>query len=150
MKILIVDDEPLARTRMQRLLEDIPEAEVAGEAKSGKEALLRSSVLNPDVVLLDVAMPGEGGLSALRRILRRDPEARIVMLTMHADDAAGQGFSEGDMVKLHLDRGILELPLRLSSTMARGVAVLPRHRQLQWQQLDKFHERLPICRIEKA
>ena len=71
-------------------------------------------------------------------------------LTMHAEDAARAGLGEGDTVKLHLDRGILELPLRLSATMARGIVVLPRHHQLDWQQLQSLQERLPTCRIEKA
>ncbi len=69
-------------------------------------------------------------------------------LTMHSEDAARAGLGEGETVKLHLDRGILELPLRLSATMARGVVVLPRHNQIDWQQ--SFQGRLPICRIEKA
>lgn len=69
---------------------------------------------------------------------------------MHSEDAARAGLGEGDSVKLHLDRGVVELPLRLSATMARGIVVLPRHHQLDWQQLQSFHERLPVCRIEKA
>ncbi|MDD3814791.1 MAG: molybdopterin-dependent oxidoreductase, partial [Desulfocapsaceae bacterium] len=71
-------------------------------------------------------------------------------ITMHAEDAARAGLGEGDTVKLHLDRGVLELPLRLSTTMARGIVVLPRHRQLDWQQLQACQEGRLTCRIEKA
>ena len=72
------------------------------------------------------------------------------VLTMQTEDASMAGLSDGDTVKLHLDSGILEIPLRLSATMARGVVVLPRHGRLDWQQLRSFHETLPTCRIEKV
>lgn len=71
-------------------------------------------------------------------------------LTMHSEDGARAGFQDGDIVKLHLEQGMLEIPLRLSATMARGVVVLPRHCQLNWQQLHLFQKRPAIVRIEKT
>jgi two-component system response regulator AlgR len=87
MKILIVDDEPLARARMSRLLQDIVSAEIVGEAKSGKEALLRSSVLHPDVVLLDIRMPEMSGLeTALHLSQMRHPPA-VIFTTAFSEHA---------------------------------------------------------------
>jgi len=87
MKILIVDDEPLARTRMQRLLQDIPGAEIAGEAKSGKEALLRSSVLNPDVVLLDIRMPEMDGLETALHLSHMKHPPAVIFTTAFSEHA---------------------------------------------------------------
>lgn len=87
MKILIVDDEPLARARMNRLLQNLANAEVVGEAKSGKEALLRSSVLHPDVVLLDIRMPEMSGLeTALHLSQMRHPPA-VIFTTAFSEHA---------------------------------------------------------------
>ncbi len=69
MKVLIVDDEPLARTRMNRLLDGMTDIEIIGEAKNGKEALLRASVLVPDIVLLDIRMPGMSGLETASHLV---------------------------------------------------------------------------------
>ncbi|MDT8383852.1 MAG: LytTR family DNA-binding domain-containing protein [Gammaproteobacteria bacterium] len=87
MKILIVDDEPLARARMNRLLQDVLHADIVGEAKSGKEALLRSSVLHPDVVLLDIRMPEMSGLeTALHLSQLRHPPA-VIFTTAFSEHA---------------------------------------------------------------
>jgi anaerobic selenocysteine-containing dehydrogenase len=69
---------------------------------------------------------------------------------MHVEDAARGGLNDGDMVILHLDRGILQLRLQTSAGMARGCVVLPRHRDLEWQQLKYQQGMLPLCRIERA
>jgi two-component system response regulator AlgR len=87
MKILIVDDEPLARARMTRLLQDVDNADIVGEAKSGKEALLRSSILHPDVVLLDIRMPEMSGLeTALHLSKLRHPPA-VIFTTAFSEHA---------------------------------------------------------------
>lgn len=87
MKVLIVDDEPLARTRMQRLLEDMDGIEVVGEAKSGKEALLRSSVLNPDIVLLDIRMPGMSGLETATHLANLNHPPAVIFTTAFSEHA---------------------------------------------------------------
>jgi two-component system response regulator AlgR len=87
MKILIVDDEPLARTRMQRMLQDIPDAELAGEAKSGKEALLRSSILNPDIVLLDIRMPEMDGLETALHLSHIKHPPAVIFTTAFSEHA---------------------------------------------------------------
>jgi two-component system response regulator AlgR len=68
MKLLIVDDEPPARERLRRLLAEIEDCEVVAEAGNGEEALSRCGELRPDVVLLDVRMPGLSGIQIARHI----------------------------------------------------------------------------------
>jgi len=80
-KILLVDHQELVRVGMQRLLDDVPRMSVVGEASTGEEAVQLAHSLQPDVVLMDVQIPGIGGLEATRRILRRDPDIRILVVT---------------------------------------------------------------------
>jgi len=64
LRVLVVDDEPLARERLTHLVEDLPDVELAGTAGTGEEALMLAGSLRPDVILLDIRMPGMGGLEA--------------------------------------------------------------------------------------
>jgi len=73
----------LVRTGIKRLLEDSKEVEIIGEADTGETSLKLVQELNPDVVLMDVNMPGMGGVEASRRILQRDPDKKIIILTIH-------------------------------------------------------------------
>jgi len=79
-QILLVDNQELVRVGMQRLLDEVPRLSVIGEASSGEEAVQLSHSLQPDVVLMDVQIPGIGGLEATRRILRRNPQIRILVV----------------------------------------------------------------------
>ncbi len=85
-KVMLVDDHDLVRTGIRRLLEDAADIEVVGEAASGETALEQVQAAAPDVVLMDINMPGIGGLEATRKLLRRNPELRIIIVTMHDDD----------------------------------------------------------------
>jgi DNA-binding NarL/FixJ family response regulator len=84
--VLLVDDHALVRRGFRRLLEDDPSLRVVGEASSGEEAVTRSQELRPDVIVMDSAMPGMGGIGATRAILAARPEARILMLSMHSEE----------------------------------------------------------------
>lgn len=86
-KILIADDHQLVRVGIRRLLEDEKDFKVIGEAADGKDAVELVKKLNPDVILMDVAMPGMDGMEATKRLVkkRKDP-AKIVILTMHSDE----------------------------------------------------------------
>lgn len=84
--VLLVDDHALVRRGFRRLLEDDPSLQVVGEASSGEEAVTRSQELRPDVIVMDSAMPGMGGIGATRAILAAMPEARILMLSMHSEE----------------------------------------------------------------
>lgn len=81
-KVLVVDDHDLVRMGITRMLTDISGIKVVGEAASGEEALRLARELNPQVVLMDVKMPGIGGLEATRKLLRQDPDIRVVAVTV--------------------------------------------------------------------
>lgn len=85
-RILIADDHTLFRDGLRALLGSIPDAEVVGEAATGEEAVERAVATRPDVVLMDIQMPGMNGIEATRRILRTDSAVGVVVLTMFEDD----------------------------------------------------------------
>lgn len=85
-RILLVDHQELVRRGLQRLLEDMPCLTVVGEASSGDEAVQLARGMKPDVVLLEVDVPGIGGLEATRRIAQLDQRTRIVVVTAKAGD----------------------------------------------------------------
>lgn len=91
-KVMLVDDHDLVRTGIKRLLEDHPNIDIVGEAVSGEEALEQVTEYDPDVVLMDINMPGIGGLEATRKLLQRKPQLKIIVVTMHNDDLFPQRF----------------------------------------------------------
>jgi len=85
-RVLVVDDHDLVRTGISRMLSDIDGLQVVGQAESGEEALVKARELKPDVVLMDVKMPGIGGLEATRKIMRSHPDIKVVAVTVCEDD----------------------------------------------------------------
>ncbi len=85
-RVLIVDDHPVVREGLRGMLESDPAITVAGEAGSGEEAVARASALAPDVVLMDLRMPGGDGVNATTRILAARPETRVIVLTTYETD----------------------------------------------------------------
>lgn len=85
-RILIADDHPLFRKGMRGLLESLPEMEVVGEAATGDEAIMLAADLAPDVIVMDLQMPGGTGLTATRAILHASPHIRILMVTLYEDN----------------------------------------------------------------
>jgi two-component system invasion response regulator UvrY len=101
-KVLLVDDHALVRTGIRRILEQDGGIEVVGEARSGEEAVNLVPQVCPDVVLMDVTMPGMGGLEATHKLLRRDPSLRIVVVTVHESGPYPRRFLEaGALGYLH-------------------------------------------------
>lgn len=84
--VLIADDHPLFRDGLRALLASLPEAEVVGEAATGEEVIAQAVALGPDVIFMDVQMPGVNGIEATRRILYRAPHIGVIVLTMFEDD----------------------------------------------------------------
>ncbi|HEV8635097.1 MAG TPA: response regulator transcription factor [Chloroflexota bacterium] len=84
-RVLIADDHPLFRDGLRGLLESVG-IEVVGEAATGEEAVERAEALQPDVVLMDLSMPGTNGIEATRRIVEAMPRANVLVVTMYEDD----------------------------------------------------------------
>lgn len=84
--VLVVDDHELVRSGISRMLADNPDIKVVGEAASGEEAIDAVRNERPDIVLMDIRMPGIGGLEATRKILRLDDSIRVIVVTACADD----------------------------------------------------------------
>lgn len=86
-KVLLVDDHELVRTGIKRILEDAEGITVVGEVGSGEDALrFMRRRRKPDVVLMDVSMPGMGGLEATRKLRRQYPNVKVIVLTIHAHE----------------------------------------------------------------
>lgn len=85
LRVLLVDDHAVVREGYRRLLEATGEITVVAEAASGEEAYARFANCAPDVVVMDISLPGIGGLEALHRIRARDPGARVLMFSMHEE-----------------------------------------------------------------
>jgi len=83
--VLVVDDSDLIRDRLIAMLDDIDGADVVGEAADGRTAVELTRELDPDVVILDIGMPGNGGLNVLQEIMSRDPGLTVVILTNHTN-----------------------------------------------------------------
>lgn len=86
LRILIVDDHGIVRAGIRSLLEGQPDIEVVGEATRGEEAVEKAMQLHPELVLMDIAMPGMNGIEATRRIKKELPDIGVLILTMHDDE----------------------------------------------------------------
>src|SRR5712692_3692293 len=84
--VLIADHHPPFRAGLRALLASAPDIEVLGEAGTGMDAILQADKLQPDVILMDLQMPGVSGIEATRRILHTTPHIRILVVTMFEDD----------------------------------------------------------------
>jgi CheY-like chemotaxis protein len=85
-RVLLVDDHQVVREGLKRILEMEWSIKVVGEAGNGEEAIAKASALVPDVVVMDLKMPGMDGISATREIKKRLPDVSVLMLTLYAED----------------------------------------------------------------
>jgi two-component system, NarL family, response regulator LiaR len=123
--ILLVDDHPMMREALRAALEAEPELRVVGEATDGDEAVRHALLLKPDVIVMDLYMPGKDGVSAIREIIGQDPHSRILVVTSSTEDekvvAAVQAGAIGYLLKsaprAEFIRGVKEV--------ARGNAYMP-------------------------
>jgi DNA-binding NarL/FixJ family response regulator len=122
-RILIADDHPLFRDGLRVLLESVPDMQVIGEAATGEQAASQAATLRPDLILMDIKMPGINGLEATRRILQTNSHIRILMLTMFEDDesvfAAVRAGARGYLLK----GAVQEETLRAIRAVASGEAI---------------------------
>jgi DNA-binding NarL/FixJ family response regulator len=85
-KVLLVDDHTVVRQGLKALFAAEPDLDVVGEADNGREALALIATLQPDVVLMDISMPGLNGIEATRQLQERFPQVKVVILSMHANE----------------------------------------------------------------
>ena len=126
MRVIIVDDHTLVRAGLSRLLQTFADIDVIAEASNAQEAVDLASLHRPDLVLMDLSLPGRSGLDALTDVLQTSPKTRVVMMSMHDDpvhvrDALDRG-ATGFVVK---DAAPLELELALRAASLNQVFLSP-------------------------
>ena len=112
--VLLVDDHTLVRRGFRRILEDEDDIAVAGEASDGAEAIKLADALQPNVIVMDCAMPGVNGLEATQKILEKNPQARVLMLSMHPEET---------LVRQALDAGARGYVLKNAVDLELGAAI---------------------------
>lgn len=150
-RILLADDHAVLRSGLKALLEMEPDLEVVGEAATGEEAVERVRELKPDIVVMDLSMPGAGGLEATRQISAMDLGTRILVLTLHAEEeyllpvleAGGSGY----VTKASADEELIQA----IRTVARGdVFIYPSAARLLLQRykvVESSKDRPPVERL---
>ncbi len=117
-RVLLADDHVLVRAGIRALLEDLEGVTVVGEAGNGNEVLELARKHRPDVVLLDISMPGLGGLEASAQLKQEFPEVRVLMLSMHANEEyVLQALRAGAVGYMLKDSATAELELALQAVM---------------------------------
>jgi DNA-binding NarL/FixJ family response regulator len=123
-RILLVDDHDIVRLGLMTLLNDQPDMQVIAEASTSAEAVQAAEKFKPDVILMDIRLPGEGGIEATAQVTRKLPDCKVVMLTSFADDILVlRAISAGAMGYVLKQVGNEEL-LRAIRAAARGEALL--------------------------
>jgi DNA-binding NarL/FixJ family response regulator len=122
-QVLIADDHTLFRVGLHALLNLFADIQVVGEASSGEETITKAEALQPDIILMDIQMPGVNGIEATRRILHTSPNIAVIVVTMFEDDdsvfSAMRAGARGDILK---DADEDEV-LRAIRAAARGEAI---------------------------
>ncbi|MFI5774966.1 response regulator [Streptomyces sp. NPDC051658] len=143
-RILLADDEPLLRMAFTMVLEAQPDMEPVGEAGDGTEAVRLARLLRPDVVLMDVRMPGTDGIEATGRIIRDCPQTRVLILTtFDLDEYAFAGLRAGASGFLLKNALPEELLAAIRNVAAGDAAISPR---ITRRLLENFAHLLPVDR----
>lgn len=132
-RVLLVDDHALVRAGLKALIAGFPGFEVVGEASDGREALMQARALEPDIVVMDIAMPGLNGFDAAARLRRSLPGCAILILSMHAVEryvieafqAGASGYVIKDAAPEELELALVEIARGrryLSSSLPSGLA----------------------------
>ena len=118
LRLLVVDDHAVVRRGVRALLESRPGWEVCGEAVDGQEAVRKAAELKPDIVVLDISLPGLNGLEATSRILKESPESEVLILTMHHSEELAQQVikagARGYVLKSDADQNLVAAVDKLS------------------------------------
>src|SRR5688500_13376708 len=148
MKVLIADDHRIVREGLRSLLEDQPDLEVVAEADNGRQALEMAAEHEPDVVVMDVAMPQLNGIEATRRLMNDQPDTKVVALSMHSDRRyVAEALKAGAAAYLLKDGAFDELVAAIRAVIAKKVYLSPR---VAGVVVDDYVRRLPGDRGEAA
>jgi DNA-binding NarL/FixJ family response regulator len=137
--VLLVDDHSLVRRGFRRILEDEEDIEVVAEASDGKEAVDLADELRPKVIVMDCAMPGMNGLEATRQILKKQPNALVLMLSMHPEET---------LVKQAMDAGARGYVLKNAVDLELGAAI--RRVVVGEMVLDSQLKRSPVLKGKRS
>ena len=149
-KVLLTDDHALVRTGIRRLLEDSKQVTIVGEAENGEDSLKLAQSLKPDVILMDVNMPGIGGVEACRRILQRDPGQKIIILTIHNEQTFPKRLLEiGAKGYLTKECGVDEMILAIKQVDKGGAYIAPSIAQRLALSLLPGNEDNPIDKLSR-
>lgn len=120
--VLVCDDAPMAREAVRRTLSGLPGVERVTAAGSGEEALARYPLERPDLILMDVRMPGIGGVEATKRLISAHPDAAVVMLTMGEDaDGVARAVTSGARGYIAKDASREELASTMTLVLSSGM-----------------------------
>jgi len=126
-RVLIVDDHAFIRRGVQTILHPFPEWEFCGEAENGKEAIRMADQLKPEVIIMDISMPGVNGIEATRAIRKSQPDVKIVLLTLHDSSEllriAFRAGARGYLLKTDAEQ---ELVKALTVVLGEGAYISPR------------------------
>jgi len=134
-RVLLVDDHPVVRQGLRRMLELEEGIEVVGEAASGEEALAKIEATSPDIVLMDIKMPGVNGIEVIRQVREHYPETNFIVLTLYGDQYLTQAIEAGATGYLVKDVGGEEL-IRAIRVVHRGQSAI--HPSLSRELFDEF------------
>ncbi len=123
-RLLLVDDHAILRDGLRALLSYYPDVEVVGEAEDGQQAIEAVERLSPDIVLMDIAMPGMNGLEATRRIRQSHPETQIVVLTQYDDEQYVLPFVRAGVAGYVIKRALGSDLINAVRTVAKGESFL--------------------------
>ena len=148
--VLLIDDHELVRTGIRRLLEDSGLIRIAGEAGCGEDGVMLAQQLNPDVILMDVSMPGIGGVEACRRILQRDSSQKIIVLTIHNEQTFPKRMLEiGARGYLTKECGVDEMLLAIQQVYNGKAYIAPSIAQQLALSLLPGNQHNPIDRLSR-
>ena len=152
-RLLLVDDHAIVREGLRTLLGEVPDLDLVGEAADGPSAVATAAALQPDVILLDLMLPGMNGIEVARRILARQPACRIIVLTSFADDqnvldaiqAGAAGYLLKDVLQTDLVQAIRQAaqghPVLHPEAQRKLVEHLARPQPAANSELDQLTER---------
>ncbi|MBI3561446.1 MAG: UvrY/SirA/GacA family response regulator transcription factor [Gammaproteobacteria bacterium] len=150
-KLMLADDHDLVRTGLRRLLDDIEGIEVVAEVICGEDAVQKVKLIPIDVILMDINMPGIGGLEATRKILHKHPEIKVIIVTMNEDEVFAQRLLKAGAAG-YLTKGckITEITHAIREVMANKRYITPQiAQQLALADFKSQEERSPFVDLSE-